>query len=201
MNPLEIFLASLLGGLGLALIVVLLRVFFGGMLDGRGDWIQKIKIKKKEGLLERSEAYLKAGDFETVSSFFKSAFYLEQIKSDPRLVERAHNHNLSILGKILAMADRYALHLDNLAIVEDLLGNRSQLMRTFLEKKSARDVLKRKRAGKGKQPPEWALTEFNAQLDELRDRIAVNRRSLESQLEKLLLSIKNVKKADEVTYH
>ena len=197
----DLFAAAILGGLGLALIVALLRLMFASFFGNSGSWLEKYRIKQKENLLERAEVYIKAADFASVSSLLRGAFYLDQIKSDARLVERVHNHHLGILSKIITLADRFNMHLDSLPIVEDLLISRAQLMKTIIEKKAARSTLRKKGSEKNRKTPDWALNEFGSQLLDLRDKLGTNRRSLESQIDKLFTGLASARSPDEVTYH
>lgn len=198
MQGLSLLAPILLGAFGLALIVALLRILFASLLGDTVGFFERMRLKQKEGLLSRADVYIKSGDYEAAASFLKGAFCLDPLKRDPRAIERLSNHHLALLGRIVGIADRFSLHLDNLAIVEDLLLSRSQLLKTLLDKRVARDLASKKRRGNG---PDWAVAEFDSQIKELQDRVSTNRKSLESQISKLFSALVTSRRADEVTYH
>jgi len=201
MANLDLFIAALLGGAGLALVFLLLRVIFGSIFGGGLSFVDKYRIRQKENLLVRADVYLKASDLESSLGFLKNSFFLDLIKNDIKLIDRAHNHNLSVLGKLIGVADRYSTHLANLPLLEDLLISRAQMMKSLIEKKAARNTLKRKRAERARKAPLWAIPEFDAQIAEIREKLSVNKRSVDSQIAKLFSLISNAERGDEVTYH
>lgn len=201
MQPVELIVALTLTIIGLLIILALIKVMFGGLFGGWAQWFDRYKIRQKETLLERSDVYLKAGDFESVVTFLRGSFLLDHVKSELKLVERMHNHHMAALGRILMLAERYTIHLETLPVVEDLLVTRSQLLRSFIEKSRARKTL---RSGSGERPrtaPRWAVNEFDSQLADIREKLATNRKSLDSQIEKLFSNLGNLRRVDEVTYH
>jgi len=200
MQGASLIIPLLLGLLGLLCIGYLLRVLWISLIGDPAGLLERFKFRQKENLLSRADVYIKAAEFESAYSFLRGSFLLDQIKSDIRLVTRLHNHHLAILGRLVGIADRFSAHLDSLPIVEDLLTTRSQLMKSFIEKKIAQQSLAQKNRGKNR-PPDWALSEFRNQAKEIREKLAVNRKSLDSQLSKLFLSLGSAKKHEEVTYH
>lgn len=202
MQSLDIFPAVVFGLLGAVLIVYFVKVIFGGLITDSGSWIEKYRIKQKEALIPRADLYIKAGEFEQACQLLRDAFYLGSSKGDPGLVDRSSNHNLAILGRVIHISERLSTHLDNLPIVEDLLLSRGQLIKSLSERRTAHAALRKKRRAEGSgREQAWAKHEFNKQLDELRDKIETNQKSLESQLSRLFAALGGARKRDEVTYH
>lgn len=202
MQSIDIFPAVIFGIIGLALIVYFLKIILGSLFSDSGSWIEKYRIKQKESLLPRVDLYIKAGDFEQANQLLRDAFYFGGSKGEGGLIERGNNHNLAILGRVIHISERLSTHLDNLPIVEDLLLTRAQLIKTFAERKLSQAALRKKRRSeKGGAEQSWAALEFSKQLDELRDKIQTNQKSLESQLARLFAALGGARKRDEVTYH
>ena len=198
MQGFYLLIPIVLGALGLALIVVLARILVGSMLGDSPGFFERLKLKQKEGLLSRADTYIKAGEYEQAAAFLKGAFFLELLKSDMRSVERLNNHHLAVLGRVVSVADRFSLHLENLPVVEDLLLSRSQLLRGLIEKRKGKRIAAAKRKSGG---PQWPVAEFDTQIKDLVDRLATNRKSLESQIGKLFSALVTSRRTDEVTYH
>ncbi len=202
MQSVDIFPAIFFGLLGLGLIFYLGKVMLGGLFGDSGSWIEKYRLKQKEAYLPRADLYIKAGEFEQACQLLREAFFFGTGKPDANLVERTGNHNLAILGRVIHIAERLSIQLEGLPVVEDLLLIRTQLIKSYAERKLSQAGLRKRRAqNKSAGNQTWAVQEFSKQLEELRDKIDTNQKSLESQLARLFAAIGGARKRDEVTYH
>lgn len=200
MAALTLLPALMLGALGLVLIsgilAVLLRASVG---DWRALW-EGGRIKRRERILLQCDEALAKGDFDAIRRDLRQAFFFDIVSSSSAIVERLNHHHFAVLGRIVAVAEKRAGHLSNLAVVEDLLQTRSFLLRTHLEAfQSIRQIRRKSRFGK--KTPEWAMQEFEKKLIETLDRLKTNRQSLITQLDDLFKGLGDLPSEDQVTYH
>ena len=190
----DLVLPFILTVTGTALGAFILYVLFGTLFRDGLSWRDRIKLKRKQSALTRFDLLLQAGEFEQACNALEAAFFLDHVKSGQKFIELIGQHHFSVLGKILGMAEKFSAHLDNLAILEDLLHARTQLMKSYVEKIGAKEALRQK-------DRDWAMNEYATQLADIADRLITNRRSIESQIAKLMLALRNIRKQEEITYH
>lgn len=189
----------------LAVAVVIIGYFFRVLLanlhaNPRG-LSERWSLKKKERILLMADEQIQAGKLDRATSLLREAFFAEHIKSDPTLIDRAHNHHMEILGRILTLSEKLGAQISNIAVVEGLFQSRADLMRAYLDISKSQEALDERRREKGQATPEWALAEFTKRLDDVKDKLKTNDRSLASQLEVLFASLASVGRSGEVTYH
>lgn len=207
----SVLVALLLGALALVTILAVVALVLRALPIPalRFDWLPRLwsagerrKLHAKERLLAQADELIAREQWPETFSTLRAAFFLEPIKRDISLVERMVSHHLNVLGRIVEFTGRHSSRISNLPVVEDLLLNRAQLLRSHFEvRHSKRSVHKRTRE-KGREAPEWVEAEYRRKLREIDERIAVNRRSLESQLDRLFAELEQVQHAgSNVTYH
>ncbi len=78
-----------------------------------------------------------------------------------------------------------------------------ELLRENLETFRSKSELVKKQKEKGRTVPEWAKSEYEKRLADLEERVATNRKSIESTLHDLLVSLfaENRAREGDVTYH
>lgn len=174
----------------------LFRPLVGDLLT----WARRSKLGRKQRLLKNADELAKQGALEQALSRLQEAFMLDHTPLDPVLIESISHHHLSILSRLIALSDQRAARLPHLAVVEDLLASRAQLLRALHEAVAARKSL-RERRGEKKDLPEWALAEYEKKVVDIRDRLATNRKSLESKLSEIFSALRSMTPGQEVTYH
>src|SRR5262249_34517292 len=133
---------------------------------GLGD---KLALKRKDSLLAQADALIKAGSFHEATAALRKTFILDHIKSSPVMVDASVNLHLSVLSRLIMIAERKGAHLENLAVVEDLVQGRGQLLHSYLDTVRDRGALKQKRSKSGKGVADWALSEYEKKLADLED--------------------------------
>jgi len=178
----------------LFLLKILLQAIFG---DLRG-FAEKIKLKRKEKIIKEVDIFIEKGILDTAFSRLRSCFFFDLATLDPNFIEKVNNHHMGILSRIVVIAEKRAKRLSNIAIIEDLLLSRCEMMRSRLEAFTSRQNLLKKRE---KPVPEWAVGEYLRKLDEIKDRLITNQKSLESQLAQAFEEIVRDTASNEITYH
>ena len=199
-------IALVLAALGCGAAIYILYSWYHAILSQYAPHLSvrgisdRVQLAQHSKLLSKVDALIEQGNTSGALRSLRVALVVTHIKSDPRLIDQSVHHNLGVLSRVLSIAERTGAHLENLAVVEDLIQLRGELQTSYLEAVRDRATFRRRRSSAGKNAPEWAISEFNRKIDELTDRIETNRRSLHTQLE-ALLSDAQKSSHDSVTYH
>ena len=192
--------AIVLAIIGFALCAYIGWAVFYPLLANAFHWAGRQKLLRKQKLLMSADELLKTGDFGSALPKLRDSFVLEIPPLRASAVESAAHHNLSILSRLITIAERSGSHIPNLAVVEDLLASRAQLCRALVETTLGKRSLGKK-TGEKKDIPEWAVAEFDKKLSEINDRLTTNKKSLEGKLGEIFSSLASPRPASEVTYH
>lgn len=190
--------AVFFGLIALLMLCYLLVIAFRSCFGDSRSWTEQFRFRQREKVLKIIEGCIERKALAEALKLSWGAFFLDHIKHDSQLVEKVSTHNLSVISKIINISDILGRQLPNLAIIEDLLQTRSELLRAFVETQQTLRALFR---SKKKQTPSWALDEYKKKLEELYDRLKTNRRSLESQIKEALGSLQEAQGQSEITYH
>ena len=201
MGTASLISALLLGLVGLLAILFCLKLLASSLLGPGRGFVQRARIRYREKLAADADSFIGSGDLESAAALLRKAFYAEGVCRDMQLVDRLTSHHLSILERLLALAEKRSMHLENLAVLEDLILSRAHLMKALIEKKSLLRGERPMPAGEDAETPEWARQQFARVYAELRDRLITNQRSLESQLGTLFDSLLRSHEVEQVTYH
>jgi hypothetical protein len=198
-------LFTILPALVFAAFAIALIAFIGWSLfhsvfaDGL-RWMGRQKLTRKEGLLKTADSLIKADSFSEALALLRNAFLLDEMPSSPALIESAAHHHMSILSRLIAISERTSSHIPNLAVVEDLLSTRAQLLRSLHEAETAKKSLKQRRKDK-KELPQWAVAEYENRSKDILDKLSTNKKSLTSKLDELFNALSSAPSRQEVTYH
>lgn len=201
MSASEFILPIFLATLGLGIIGYFAWVTFRAVWSTPRGIFERIKVQRKEQLLRTFDRIAKERNLASALSLLRDSFFLDEIRHSQALIERVNNHHTTILGRLVSLAEARSSHLPNLAIVEDLLLSRALLLRGLLETREILAGARKKKPGGSFSQPKWAEQEFNKKLEDLYDKLATNRRSLEAQLKDLFANLMRVPDPKEVTYH
>jgi len=192
--------ALLFAACALGLIAFISWSVFHSLFAGGLGWINRQKLTRKEQLLATADALIKNESYTEALALLRNAFLFDQLPRNPTVIEGITHHHLSILSRLIAIAERTSSHLPNLAIVEDLLSTRGQLLRSYHEATAAKKSLKQRRKDK-KELPQWALAEYENKTKDLLDKLDTNRKSLNSKLSEIFAALASAPPKQEVTYH
>jgi hypothetical protein len=201
MSFLSIIFAILVTGASLVLLLFLLQAILSPLVGNPLKFSEKWKMKKRARLLGEVERLLEEGTTDGASRYLRQCFYLEHVYRNPDLIPVVGTHNLSILGSILTLADKQSAHIPNLGTVEELLTDRIQMMKNYLETMETKRELSRKRKQEGRDVPGWASKEYNKKVKELKERILTNHNSLNKEIDQLFRSLDGAAQEKEATYH
>lgn len=160
----------------------------------------RFALSRRVRAMTHSDLLKKQGNRAGAAKLLRSAFYFDSPKR-PAFIEAVHNHNLSVISRLVSLNDEGISHFSNLPIIEGLIQTRADLLRNLFELREQRKALKTRRKQNNRNTPAWALNEFERRAAELTDRLKTNHRSLESQLDVLVGELLAPRSDTEITYH
>lgn len=198
MSGIDLLIAIVLGLLGLVLIVTMARIYLRAIFGDTRGWAENYRFRQRERNLKSADQALQSIVTAAGLRLLRESFFLDQVRGDIGLVEKVNAHHMALLERLLRIADEQSKHLPNLAIVEDLIQTRCELMRGYQEAVTGRESMlkNRKRA-----VPAWALEEYRKKLDQIADQLRTNRKTLEGQLNELFVVLQREKATLQITYH
>lgn len=202
MSFLSLFLAACFGITGILLCAIILRVFYEALVGPQKGWAERWKLRQREKQLSLVDAMIESGDIASSFKQLRQVLFFEIIRHDNDLVERVSALHFAVLNKLLALSHLKNKQIPELVVLEDLFSSRTSLLRSWIEAVTTRNSLMRKRNNK---MPEWAFDEYQRRLSDFSDQLTTNRKSIESQLEKVFTSLKSPASSsseeDEIVYH
>ncbi len=194
--------AIIFGLVGVFIIVYTIKLFLSAIIGNPWNWLEQQKILKKERLLNEGDSFFQNEDNEKAISSWKGAFYLDRINSQVSNIDKSHNLNINLLGRLLSLSENKSAHIINLPVLEELFAERSELLHLHFETSATLKKLRLKKKGStSKKSPDWALQEFSKKHAEVKQQINENRDSLEAELKKLFDSLTQLSAAQDITYH
>lgn len=196
----------LFAGVGLYIIFFLLGSVLSGIW-GSGSTLNfsgslfKWRFKRYQRALEDADKNIGQNKLSAASEDLRNAFCLEVTPGFLKEFDVIHEHNFSVLGKVMSLYEDTESHLGNLPIVDELLQSRYDLMRTLYDTRLTKQKLKLREAEKQKNSPQWAYEEMDAKIKECIERLKTNRLSLISQVDQLFASLRNVSGQSTIQYH
>ena len=161
---------------------------------------RRLALSRRVRLIAQADALKRQGNVAGAAKLLRSAIYLES-PTRPSFIDAVHNHNLSIISRLVSLNDEGISHFTNLPIIEGLIQTRADLLRNLFELREQRKALKSRRKQNNRSTPAWAMNEFERRADELIDRLKTNQRSLDSQLDVLMSELLSPRGSSEITYH
>lgn len=197
MNLTLIMPAIIFGLLGLAIILYIIRIFLSAFLGNPLEWLERNKLRRREGLLASGDAFMQNNSFSEALATWRSALFLDCLKHQSSMIDAAHNLNLNVLARLVSYAEKRTLRIENLVETEELLRERSELMKALFDADAALSKLRSKKSGS----PDWALQEFSKKRGQIRQKINANRAALEEAFRKINETLNSAPDAAEITYH
>ena len=193
--------AVILGAVSVWLILFLLSGVFASLFSGMSGVTERMKFKSKLQLLKEADKRLQENPSPEIIKLLKDSFHLAHVKKDTSVLNQLLNHHLSILNRVLSIGEISGIRYERIGVLENLLEERSALLKSFLDYEESKEALQRKRKEKGSDTPDWALSEYKSQLEKLRVSISDNRASIEKLLDELVDCFLKAAPQDEETYH
>ena len=188
----------LIAYLGRAMFMPLFR-----SLGAEPGMLERRKLKRRQSALEEADRAIDEKRFEVAAQSLRNAVFLDIIQRDLSLIPRVGALHLSLLNKLILLAELRSYQLSNLPLLEELFSTRVQLLKSWNEAKLTRKESRHKKKEAGEALPDWAAKEYNKKVEDLADKLKTNRMSIESQLDKLFQELYSADPSNDtdVTYH
>ena len=160
----------------------------------------RFALNRRVRSISQADLLKRQGNLAAAAKLLRSALYFES-PGRSAFIDTVHNHNLSIISRLVSLNDEGISHFTNLPIIEGLIQTRADLTRNLIELREQRRALKSRRKQNNRNTPAWALNEFERRAAELSDRLKTNQRSLDSQLDILMSELLTPRGNPEITYH
>ena len=140
---------------------------------------------RRRRALAKAAALVEAGTTPPLSVIgaLRSSFVVESGALAEEAIAKTHQHHQEFMGVLIDYAGQRNVRISNLAVIEELFSNRTKLLSELQEVREARREVKKKQKGKGRETPEWADSAFDKKIALLDERLAVNAKSLERELD------------------
>ena len=193
--------AIILGAIGGFIIayflIALAKNFWGDPRTIRIRWV----MRQKEGLLKQSDDLLKTGQLIKTLDLLGRAPCFEGPASDKFFVEKFHDHNLSVLSRLIGIAQKHGILIPNLAVIEELFQSRTELLFEYMESEKLKNQLRDRERTQGKKTPDWAFSECAKKLSNIEDNLLTNTRSLKSQFDEIFALLRKAPEGEGIVYH
>lgn len=190
--------------LGLSLFILLW--FFTSIFFTSGKELLtfrlKTSLKKKVANLEMAAKLQSQGNYSDALAEIKLSFILDTGPWSHPFIEQVTNHHMNALSQILSMAEKLDQQLTDLPIAEGLLLARSDLLKSFSDASKSADYIRKKLKERGSEQQNWAYAEAARKIDELKDKLATNKRTILSKYDEIAKTLTNTSSNNvDFTYH
>lgn len=200
MSSLSLIVAACFGLTGVLLCAIILKTFYEALVGPQKGWTERWKLRQREKQLGLVDALIESSNLPGAFKQIRQTIFFDVVRHDAELIERVSSLHFGVLSKLMALSNSRGSHIPELVVLEDLFSLRTALLRSWAEAISSKNNLLRKRQNK---MPDWAFEEYQKKLGEFSDQLDTNRKSIETQLDKILLSFTapQAKREDEIIYH
>ncbi len=157
------------------------------------------RTKRAYKRIEQVDRLLAARDFRGALSELRRSAWIE-VPTNRESIRAASEHNQNILSRVLIVAEELGGRAENIAQVEQLLVQFTELQLLYLKANDSFNKLKSKREQAGKTLPTWGKTDFDTRLTEVKRELTKVSTELRNALDKLLNSVQTPANTN-VTYH
>ncbi|MFN8390419.1 MAG: hypothetical protein U0136_09035 [Bdellovibrionota bacterium] len=200
MEPISFLVAFLLAVGGLALTLYFVWVLFDPIIRTFGGQQQLTRTKRMTDRIARVDSLIDEKQFKEALKLLRSA-PIYDVFERPELLALIRDHHQNILSRCVVLAEELDTHPANLADVERLALERTELLSLFIRARESFKSLKSRRQKNGKDVPMWSRADFDQRLTDIQTELANNRIALKAAFDKLFDSIESSPKPNDIVYH
>lgn len=195
----DFIIGTTLGVIGALLCVYFIKQLASPLVSLLKIGGQKTKVNKTSKRIVKIDQLISSGKTSKAINELEKSFLLDIPKTLPSISE-IRMHNQEVLSRCLTIAEDKGAKVENIAQVEHLLLERTELFTLYLKAKESFSTLRTKRKKEGKKTPDWSKNEFQNKIEQIEDELHKNNVSISIELKKLFdyLSKDN---SEDIVYH
>ena len=157
------------------------------------------KIKVASQRLASVEKLLNDDEVTKALDILRKTFLFDRFQTQPALLALTTHHQ-ETLSKCINAAEQLGGRLENLADVEKILLQRSEMLSIYNKAIYSFESLKLKRTNEGKKVPSWSKEEYKTRVAQIKQELSRNEKSLEEEINKLFMFLKK-RSQENIVYH
>jgi len=200
MGMTTLFTAAFLATLGISVISYLGWAMLGPVVEslrGRKDHRKFERVAEK---IVEADSLIADGQLLDAIRVLREAPLLD-IFERAEMIELVREHHQNILSRCVVIAEELQTRSENIAEVERLILERTELQTLYLRAAESYSSLRNRREKAGKDIPDWSKSDFEQRLSEIQNELEKNHLALASAFQTLFSSIERSRRDGDIVYH
>lgn len=184
MSALDYIVGIILAGIGCALFTFLFWGVFGPALRIFTATYSKHRLNSASQKLRQADDLIAAQKWnEAVNELCRAVILDTYLR--PKEINAVSEHHQNILSRLLVISEETSTRVDNIAELEKLFLQRTELQTLYLKAENAFFRLQSKRVEAGKGVPTWSKSDFETRRREIKAQLHSNKECLLTELGRL----------------
>lgn len=163
------------------------------------DRRQSSKLKKAADRLEEVDGLIAERKFPVALKILKQLIIFDPVEH-PKSVESVREHHQNVLTRCLIISEELGSRAENLAEVERLFIQRSELQTLLIKAGDSFRSLQERREQAGKDIPQWSKSDFEQRLKDIRAELDANQVLLTKAADQLFSALESPR-SEGIIYH
>lgn len=197
-----LIISLLLLGLALFILLWFLSTLFNASTLEWRTFKLRTSIKRRVEHLQKASKLQNQGKLPEALTEIKNSLILDDGPWSHSFIEDISNHHLNALNQLVLMSEKLGQQISNLPIAEGLFLTRTELLKSFSDASRAVEAVKKKLKERGTEQQNWAYAEVTKKLDELKDKLATNKRTINYKYDEIAKKLtRSTSSSADFTYH
>jgi hypothetical protein len=157
------------------------------------------KLRKAAARVEKADALIADHKCQEALKQLRKAVVLDVLSTEER-VQAIKEHHQNFLSRCLLLAEEMNSRAENIAEVERLFIERSELQMLLCRANESFTSLQNRREQAGKNVPSWSKTDFEQRIKDIRKELQRNETALSEALKKLYAALAQPV-SENIVYH
>jgi hypothetical protein len=185
MHPSILIPALFFAAVSLALVVYVLRTFFGALAIHPRLYLDRSSCLRCQRALAELDRAIDDNRYLDAVKIIPAVASCRRAPRADALVRTLADLYVALLARIVLLSDSLGTLVPNLPALEVLLMERADLMRQYLEVDKNREKIAATSVRKGRTLPKWARAEYNKKRRQVWSQLEQNWAALAQQLKKV----------------
>lgn len=200
MNVLQYTATLFLAAAGLALTIVLLWFLLSALFLTVAGTRDYLKFRKAAQRLKRVDELLEGELYADALKELRRSVVFDA-RSSRQLIATLRDHHQNVLSRCLVISEALGSRSENIANIEQLFLERTELQLLLLKAHDAYRRLQDRREQAGKALPAWSQADYDKRLRDVASELLRNKRVLIGELDTLFSNLQAPPKPEEIVYH